>query len=162
MRTLVLIISAAILSGCNADWHLRKAIAKDPSILLEGRVIEYQTDTIEVVVPPLDTTITIVIKPDTLSATIEFQKFLNEGLTIENERQKTTAKFNPKTNTIDLESIVKEDSVSKDITIPKRTIKKPHTTPRTVIQPTVDDSLPWWWWVLFILAGLFAMRSLMK
>jgi RPA family protein len=43
----------ALLSSCSADWHLRKAIAKDPTILLEGKVIEYHTDTILVAIPEL-------------------------------------------------------------------------------------------------------------
>lgn len=45
------IIVVALLSGCSADWHLRKAISKDPSILLEGTTIIH--DTVTVVTPEL-------------------------------------------------------------------------------------------------------------
>jgi hypothetical protein len=41
----------ALLCGCSADWHLRKAISKDPSILLEGTTIIH--DTVTVVRPEL-------------------------------------------------------------------------------------------------------------
>ena len=36
----------ALLCGCSADWHLRKAISKDPSILLEGTTIIHDTVTV--------------------------------------------------------------------------------------------------------------------
>lgn len=38
MRKLIFVISISILSSCSSQWHLRKAIKKDPNIL--------QTDTI--------------------------------------------------------------------------------------------------------------------
>ena len=137
MKALVLIISAAMLSGCSADWHLRKAIAKDPSILLEGRVIEYRTDTIEVVVPE--------IRVDTI------HQWSADTVTTYVDR----VRIRTKVDTV-------QRTVYVDVVCPADTVYVEHTTPRTVIQPTVDDGLAWWWWFLFILAWLLAIRSLMK
>jgi len=137
MRTLLLIIIAAMLSGCSADSLMRKAIAKDPSILLEGRVIEYQTDTIEVVVPEL--------RVDTV------HRWSSDTVTTYVDR----VRIRTKVDTV-------QRTVYVDVLCPADTVYVEHTTERTVIQPTVDDGLPWWLWVLFILAGLFAIRSLMK
>ena len=137
MRALILIISAAILSGCSADWHLRKAIAKDPSILIEGRVIEYRTDTIEVVLPELRVDTVHRWSVDTVTTYVD------------------RVRIRTKVDTV-------QRTVYVDVTCPADTVYVEHTTERTVIKPTVDDGLAWWWVLLFILAGLFAMRSLMK
>jgi hypothetical protein len=122
-----------MLSGCKADWHLRKAIAKDPSILLEGRVIEYVTDTIKVVVPELRVDTVHQWSADTVTTYVD------------------RVRIRTKVDTV-------QRTVYVDVICPADTVYIEHTTPRTVIQPTVDDSLPWWWWVLFILAGLFVLH----
>jgi hypothetical protein len=137
MRALVLILTTAMLSGCSADWHLRKAIAKDPSILLEGHVIEYVTDTIEVVVPELRVDTVHRWSVDTVTTYVD------------------RVRIRTKVDTV-------QRTVYVDVVCPADTVYVQHTTERTVIQPTVDDGLPWWLWVLFILAGLLAVRSLIK
>ena len=55
MKTTLLITCSILLMGCSSQWHLRKAIKKDPSIL--------QTDTMMVTV--IDTFITAPIHIDT-------------------------------------------------------------------------------------------------
>jgi hypothetical protein len=44
MKQLAIIFSIIILSGCSAQWHLKRAIKKDPALLTE-RVIKI-TDTV--------------------------------------------------------------------------------------------------------------------
>jgi len=66
MRCLTLLFATLLLSGCSAEWHLSKAVKKDPTILKEkvitvtdtvvtepivvrDTVIPSQTDTVELI-----------------------------------------------------------------------------------------------------------------
>lgn len=63
MRWLTLVALATILSSCSAQWHLNKAVKKDPMILEEDVIISYDT----IVTPPVVLRDTVVLKQiDTL------------------------------------------------------------------------------------------------
>jgi len=58
-----------LLSACSAQWHIKKAIAKDPSIFLNNKAIVLR-----------DTVYTNSIRVDTL------ERFIGDTITIEKER----------------------------------------------------------------------------
>jgi len=58
-----------LLSSCSAQWHIKKAIAKDPSIFLNNKAIVLR-----------DTVYTNSIRVDTL------ERFIGDTITIEKER----------------------------------------------------------------------------
>ena len=109
----------APLSSCTADYHLRKAIAKDPTILTDGKVIEYVTDTIEVVVPELQVDTLHAWSVDTVTTYVD------------------RVRIRAKVDTV-------QRLVYVDVLCPADTVYVEHTTERTVFQPTVTRSFPWW------------------
>lgn len=63
MKWLTLVASAIILSSCSAQWHLKKAVQKDPLILKKDTIISYDT----IITPPTEYRDTVVLKQiDTL------------------------------------------------------------------------------------------------
>jgi hypothetical protein len=146
------LIVVVFLSGCSANWHLKKAIAKDPSILTEGVVIERVTDTITVYVEPIDTTLTVVVPADTLRGVAPLQKLLTSGLTFQNERQIVHITFNPISEQVSVEAQSKEFHYPARVKIAGRWIKIPHTYDRTTIRPIVRSGAPYW--ILWLLAAM--------
>jgi hypothetical protein len=126
----LLIIAAIALSGCSANYHLRKAIAKDPTILTEGKVIEYVTDTIEVVVPEL--------RVDTL------HEWSVDTVTTYVDR----VRIRTKVDTV-------QRTVYVDVTCPADTVYVEHTTPRTIFQPRVKPKgIGFDWRILLLIVGI--------
>jgi len=74
MKKWLLFISIPLLTGCSANWHLKKAIAKDPSLLKATTVVVRDT----VVVPPITVTDTLFM-PQTDSTAV----WENDSLRIE-------------------------------------------------------------------------------
>jgi hypothetical protein len=129
MRYLIIVL---LLSSCSAQWHLKKAISKDPAILSEGVVIERVIDTIEVITPEL--------RVDTL------HRFSTDTVTTYVDRVKIRTKVDTVNRTVYV-----------DVICPADTIYVPHEYEKTVVQPKVSKTN----WlpliiVLLILAILFA------
>jgi hypothetical protein len=118
MKAIYLLLLAATLAGCSSQWHLRKAISKDPSILTEGVVIERVTDTITVITPE--------IKVDTVHA------WSVDTVTTYVDRVRIRTKVDTVARTVYV-----------DVICPADTIYIPHTYDRTVIRPEVKKGLPW-------------------
>lgn len=74
MKKWLLFISIPLLTGCSANWHLKKAIAKDPSLLKATTVVVRDT----VVVPPITVTDTLFMPQKDSTAVWE-----NDSLRIE-------------------------------------------------------------------------------
>lgn len=55
MKKWLLFISIPLLTGCSANWHLKRAIAKNPELLKASTVVVHDT----VVVPPITITDTV-------------------------------------------------------------------------------------------------------
>ena len=133
MRWLILIV---LLSSCSSQWHLRKAIAKDPTILTQGVVVETVTDTIRV-----------EVSSDSLRGVTDISDFLQSLDTV----QEFEFKENGIRAKVTIDPIGKILSVGID-TKPK-TFEFEYTTEKTVIQPTVEK--PFNWGVLiYVLLGL--------
>lgn len=58
MKWLVKLILALSLTSCSAQWHLKKAVLKDPTILKKDTLIVRDT----VVTPPVAITDTVIMK----------------------------------------------------------------------------------------------------
>ena len=80
MRGLWLVVVALLLSSCGAQWHLKRAIAKDPA-LAQDTVVRIDTTVITQAVALSDTvTITEV---DTIT-------IIKEGVVVDIQRYHTT------------------------------------------------------------------------
>ena len=119
----------ALLSSCSADWHLRKAIAKDPTILLEGKVIEYHTDTILVAIPELQVDTVHRWSVDTVTTYVD------------------KVRIRTKVDTVDRYVYV-------DVLCPADTVYVEHTTERTVLNPRVRTGYDWQWIPIVIIIAL--------
>ena len=58
MNLLVVLIMSVLLSSCSAQWHLRKAVQKDPLILEKDTLVVMDT----VVSPPVAITDTVIMR----------------------------------------------------------------------------------------------------
>ena len=63
MRYLI-IITAIILSSCGAEWHIKKAIQKDPSILEKDTIVF--TDSVHVITEKVTHDSTFLVSKDTV------------------------------------------------------------------------------------------------
>jgi hypothetical protein len=129
MKAIYLLCVIALLSSCTADWHLRKAIAKDPTILLEGRVIEYHTDTILVAIPEVQVDTVHRWSVDTVTTYVD------------------KVRIRTKVDTV-------ERYVYVDVLCPADTVYIEHTTERTVINPRVRTGYDWQWIPIVIIIAL--------
>ena len=58
MKWYIPIIISVILSSCSAQWHLKRAVKKDPAILEKDTIVAVDT----IVTPPVALTDTVVLK----------------------------------------------------------------------------------------------------
>ena len=130
MKALYL-LAAIALTGCSANWHLKKAIAKDPTILTQGVVVETVTDTIEVIVPELRVDTLHTWSADTVTTYVD------------------RVRIRTKVDTV-------QRTVYVDVVCPADTVYVEHTTERTVIQPKVRGGIDWRWVLVVIGLGVFA------
>jgi hypothetical protein len=131
MSALILVV---FLSGCSANWHLKKAIAKDPSILTEGVVIERVTDTITVVTPELQVDTIHEWSVDTVTTYVD------------------RVRIRTKVDTV-------SRTVFVDVVCPPDTVFIEHTYDRTTIRPIVRSGAPYWvlWLLAAIIVGMVAI-----
>jgi hypothetical protein len=129
MKVIYLLCVIALLGSCTADWHLRKAIAKDPSILLEGKVIEYHTDTILVAIPEVQVDTVHRWSVDTVTSYVD------------------KVRIRTKVDTV-------QRYVYVDVLCPADTVYVEHTTERTVINPRVRTGYDWQWIPIVIIIAL--------
>lgn len=127
------IILVVLLCGCSADWHLRKAISKDPSILLEGVTLIH--DTVTVVRPELRVDTLHTWSVDTVTSYVD------------------RVRIRTKVDTVNR-------TVYVDVICPADTIRVPYE--RVVIQPTVHKPRGYLWLVglLVLLVAVYLARRL--
>jgi hypothetical protein len=123
------------LCGCSANWHLKKAIAKNPLILIEGVVIERVTDTVTVITPE--------IKVDTVHA------WSVDTVTTYVDRVRIRTKVDTVARTVYV-----------DVICPADTIYVPYTYEKTTVRPVVKKDIPAWWIVVFLL--VMVLLSLLR
>jgi hypothetical protein len=126
-----------LLTGCSANWHLKRAISKDPTILTQGVVIDRVTDTIEVITPEL--------RVDTL------HRFSTDTVTTYVDRVRIRTKVDTLNRTVYV-----------DVVCPGDTIYVPYEYEKTVIQPRVKHGLDWWWLLVALIVGGFLIALLRR
>ena len=99
MRWLYLLSISVLLSSCGAQWHLKKAIKKDPSIL--------KSDTVVV-------TDTIVTAPVSVRDTVTLQK--RDTITITKDRLKVNIVRSFDTITVD--AVCESDTIVHFVEVP--------------------------------------------
>jgi hypothetical protein len=99
MKWLVKLILVSSLMSCSAQWHLKRAVKKDPTILEKDTLVV--TDT--VVVPPVVTTDTVITKQQ-------------DTIVVEKERLKVKVIRNVDTLIIDAKC--DSDTIVKQIEVP--------------------------------------------
>ena len=99
MKWPVALITIALLSSCSAQWHLKRAIKKDPSIL--------QTDTIAIVD-------TVVTPPVTLTDTVTLRT--QDTLVVQKDRLKV--KIVRSFDTITVDAICDSDTIIQVVEVP--------------------------------------------
>lgn len=97
----------ALLSGCSADWHLRKAIKADPTILLQPKAITL-----------IDTVVTQEVRHDTLLLPV------HDTLTIQKERLRIQIKRVNDTIRITGECLTDTIIITKEIELPPKIVYK--------------------------------------
>jgi hypothetical protein len=122
-----------LLCGCSADWHLRKAISKDPSILLEGTTIIY--DTVTVVRPELRVDTLHTWRVDTVTSYVD------------------RVRIRTKVDTVNR-------TVYVDVVCPADTIRVPYES--VVIQPVVGKPKQGLWLVglVVLLIAVYLSRRM--
>jgi len=84
LRVAIAIIATAILimmvGGCSSQWHVQRAVIKDPSILTQGTSVDY-FDTVKVVVNEYHLVDSIVFTYDTNM--VDSINIINENITQE-------------------------------------------------------------------------------
>ena len=126
----LIIISALALSGCSANWHLKRAIIKDPSIL----TTEVIHDTITVV--------TLELRVDTV------HQFSSDTVTTIVDR----VKIRTKVDTINR-------TVFVDVTCPGDTIYVPYEkTINTIEYKRKNHVLPWFLFAVAVALLAISLR----
>lgn len=116
MKWYIPIIISVILSSCSAQWHLNKAVKKDPAILQKDTIIAVDT----IVTPPVALTDTVVLK---------------EMDTIIVEKERLKVKISRRFDTIRVDAICEADTIISIVEVPvDKIIYKERETPMQKLQ----------------------------
>lgn len=134
---IVIFSAVALLSSCSADWHLKRAIKKNPAILQDGVVIETRVDTHYVVRPEL--------RVDTL------HRFSTDTVTSYVDRVRIRTKVDTVNRTVYV-----------DVVCPADTVQIITECDTQVIRPMVRNGLPWWSLLIALIIGGFLIALLRR
>jgi hypothetical protein len=112
------IFIGSLLSGCSANWHLKKAIAKDPSILQPKELVLIDT-----------VVITSSLRVDTLAY------FRTDTITIEKERLRVQIKRIHDTLRISAECQADTVRIFKEVEVPGPVVYKPRAWYERILLP---------------------------
>jgi hypothetical protein len=99
-----LVFAIPLLVGCSAEWHLRKAIDKNPALLLEPTVVT-KWDTITM--PPITIVDTLEIPAVGDSVVIENDSIKVTVKTVADKKGKKKLSVSAKTKTIEVPHFIK-------------------------------------------------------
>lgn len=137
MRILPTAIVVLLLCGCSAEWHLRTAMAKDPTILTEGREVVTVVDTLKVVRDEIRVDTVMRWSVDTVTTYVD------------------RVRIRTKVDTI-------ERTVFVDVTCPPDTVKVPYERTKVIVRPSVDRGLPIWVYAVCAVAVLLILALLRR
>jgi len=116
MKWYILILTSFILSSCSAQWHLKKAVKKDPSVLQKDTVTVVDT----IVTPPVALTDTVVLHQ-------------TDTITIQKDRLKV--KIMRSFDTIRVDAVCDTDTIISVMEVPvERVVYKERETPMQKLQ----------------------------
>jgi len=116
MKWYILILTSFILSSCSAQWHLKKAVKKDPSVLQKDTVTVVDT----IVTPPVALTDTVVLHQ-------------TDTITIQKDRLKV--KIMRRFDTIRVDAVCDPDTIISVMEVPvERVVYKERETPMQKLQ----------------------------
>lgn len=135
MERLIYIIISLLFVGCSANWHIKKAIKKDPSILITDTITVL--DTIRVITNNVSTDSTFILSRDTVVL----------------KKDKLTIKHYYHRDSIYLWGECESD-----------TIYKPFEVEVPVDKIIINEPLfpRWLWWIVILFIGLFVLNRLLK
>jgi len=116
MKWYIPIIISVILSSCSAQWHLSKAVKKDPAILQKDTIIAVDT----IVTPPVALTDTVVLR---------------ETDTIVVEKERLRVKISRRFDTIRVDATCESDTIISIVEVPvDKIIYQERETPMQKLQ----------------------------
>ena len=131
IRVAVMIVTALMIESCGASWHLRRAIAKDPTIV--------QTQIVR-----MDTTI---ITPERI---VRDTIVTNAVDTIELVRDR-----------VRIQLVRRFDTIAVNVECPSDTIRVVQTASvDSICPPRPTDWTKWFGWIMCILLMVFIIRRL--
>ncbi len=135
MERLTYIIISLLFVGCSANWHIKKAIKKDASILLTDTITV--VDTLQVITNNVSTDSTFILSRDTVII----------------KKDKLTIKHYYYRDSIYLWGECESD-----------TIYKPFEVKVPVDRIIINEPLfpRWLWWIVILFIGLFVLNRLLK
>ena len=135
MERLIHILISLLFVGCSANWHIKKAIKKDPSILLTDTITV--VDTLRVITNNVSTDSTFILSRDTVVL----------------KKDKLTIKHYYYRDSIYLWGECESD-----------TIYKPFEVKVPVDKIIINEPLfpRWLWWIVILFIGLFVLNRLLK
>ena len=135
MERLTYIIISLLFVGCSANWHIKKAIKKDPSILITDTITVL--DTLRVITNNVSTDSTFILSRDTVII----------------KKDKLTIKHYYYRDSIYLWGECESD-----------TIYKPFEVKVPVDRIIINEPLfpRWLWWIVILFIGLFVLNRLLK
>ncbi len=135
MERLKYILISLLFVGCSANWHIKKAIKKDPSILLTDTITVL--DTLRVITNNVSTDSTFILSRDTVII----------------KKDKLTIKHYYYRDSIYLWGECESD-----------TIYKPFEVKVPVDRIIINEPLfpRWLWWIVILFIGLFVLNRLLK
>ena len=112
------IFIGSLLSGCSATWHLKRAIAKDPSILQPKELVLIDT---------------VVITPSLRVDTLTY--FRTDTITIEKERLRVQIKRIHDTLRISAECQADTVRIFKEVEVPGPVVYRPRAWYERILLP---------------------------
>lgn len=132
MKHLLLILTCLLISGCSANWHLKRSKRHEKIALQKGAEIKTDTVYATVGLP------TPEIRVDTVFRDVKFL----DTLILTKENVVTRVKVNPVLRTVYVTTTVKPDTIK---------VRVPVRVEKVIYAP--DKGLKLWQWILIALAA---------
>ena len=132
MKNAIFVAVTIALSSCTAQWHLKQAIAKEPSILTSGQILQEVRDTIVIT--------TDAVQLDTVA---DFQK---DTVLVDKENASVKLLIDTLLKTVYVEVQCDADTVYVET-----------ITEQVVLQPEIRPSFNWRTWIAVGCVGLLLL-----
>lgn len=140
-NTLALLAFILLLSGCSANWHLKRAQKHEKIALQKGAEIKTDTVYATVGLP------TPEIRVDTVFRDVKFL----DTLILTKENVVTRVKVNPVLRTVYVTTTVKPDTIK---------VRVPVTVEKVIYAP--DKGLKWWQFILIGAGGMIVLYFIIR